>query len=1453
MASSKYKAYRKILYGEDDQLSKNNKKINNYKARLESSGVNPEKVTDTRNFIEKGLNLEKDQNVLFDLFELLNRPQQALFNAWEAGQEGNDVLEGAWKGLSGQKDTEFKNILKNYGMEDRKGKLDLVDALGFAGDVFLDPMDIIPLAGFSKFGDAINAGEGVIKASKNLKTGSDLVMSGIGKGIKGAAKLTDSGIEKALTKADEVKGVTNALTGETTKLKYLNPTAKKAANLMPVSKETGELVDNVVGRLQNYKQIKNDISDMFVVPDFLKKATKTQRAEDYRKDITRIKSAKDIKEVSNIIEDFAKKNGENFDDIARDLTLFAESHMNREINNKDLLKLAKSGKLVGYDEVVETLNEIVKKSIPENILDKNPQLFTVKVNPDTMKVELGKGFNVFNEFDTSGTTILNKRYTKEQLDRIDKINKRYLSDEGYRDLFDEILGNSWRKNPSDIVDDVGRKITKNQEVWGTTDGYNLYNEGDNDLSTIYHGERSPKPQYDELNYGKNERFAGKDSRSFSATGKNSGAVATQYAQGKGAKATVENAIDKNDVSLYEIYGRTKNPLTIDANGRVWTRINYKNTDAYNAYIKISNDDRRILEDLFAQSGYDANKFGELINQDEELVKRLKDIGVDVASEDLKVNPVSSSTTYNSTSNYTKSNNIDVSNLAKMILHDGRLTDRGMEEYFLNNESTTDYIIDSINKNKSVGRSSKDYDVVAINNVLDSSYEGTDYVNLNPENLKLVDNKTPINTNSLSDYAENMKPVKNGIIDILNKEVDLGLGTDLAGKYDFLTNDNYIPHTLTGIGKEIRPDLDKIIKSNPTYGNKNLLNSRTRLGSIEEINNDVREIINSIDESKLTPKLVEFKKSNAKFMEDNFISALTNKYVDPKVSIINNASQVSKANQILVRDTFGNADEMLKLKSQIKDAYDLGDPYEVKELTKKLNQLEDGSAIKFLSPTDKRIPKGYTRLTNAEITQITEKYNVMNKQLGIDGGFGDLTKTISKFGGDVAIDNSILEMFRIGSEDKSITGLGKLYSTYINTFRKWKTASFTFLLNNLVGNSSNLMLSGIGLDEQAKYGQTVLDIITKGENLSMARIAGKQLDDAGNRIADFWELYRSLGFDTSALELNEMPKEIKELFSGERKLSGFKDYMINGIPYFNNMMNNKMDMASRLTVMLKCLDDPKYMGRIGVDNIYDAISRVMFDPKMLTSWEKKYAKNIIPFYTYAKNNLMYHAINLGNNGSKYTKLVKSMQNLQRQATNNNEENLSDFIKNSLYIPIPGYDEKGNYTILRASLPFGQFVETVNDPLGEIANMLTPAIKAPIENLLNKELYSGRDIETFKGQKSTTIPFLTKKQEKMLSDFTGLDVPVKTVSRLVQGTLDSVKEGNNIVESIGQGLKSTVAMNGNINNDKLFKSYRDIDYLEDVIRQFKQSGNTIPTIAELKRANKNKTIAGLDALFNKYGIK
>lgn len=1172
MATDKYSEYKNILYGGNTTTSKNNKKINNYKARLEASGVDVDKATDKRNVVEKALNLKQDQNVLFDLFELLNRPQQALFGAWESGQQGKDVLQGALQGLTGNKETQFKDILKNYGMEDTKGKLDLVDVLGFAGDVVLDPMDLVPLAGYSKFSKALEGGEGLRKASKELKTGSDLVMQGVTQGIKGAVKGADKGIEKVLTKLDETKGVVDNVTGATTKLSYLNPTAKTATNLMPIDKATQQLADGVIGRLQEYKQIKNDLSNMFVVPEFVKSAFKTQRNEDYNKFKTTVETALSSDKYRQKITKYATEHGLDADQLMKDMVTFAESHMDRVVDNKRILQLAKEGKLPAYDEVVDALNEMVEQSVPKKILKSNPSLFEIGVDEKTGKVKLGKGFKVFNDIDTEGTVEIARRYNNEQLAHIAEINKQYIKDKSYRQLFDEVLGDVWKNN--------------------------------------------------------------------------------------------DNALD----------------------------------------FMMSTTKRKSKDKL------------------------LKDIGA----------------------------------------------------------SST---------------------------------------------------------------------INGGIIDEINSQVDKGLGTGLNEKYDILTNDSYIPHTLTAEGKSIREDLDNLMKTNPTRGNVSLLKSRTRLGSIDEINAEVTKTINELDQDVLNkyPNLLAFKKSNAKFMEDNILKAINNKYLDESNSIIKNAAQVNKANQILLKDTFGNAEQIIDTKDKIRKAYELGDNFEVKKLTKQLNELQDKSAVKFLTSTDNKIPKGYTRLSNKEITDITSKYDTLNKQLGIDGGFEDLTKSLKKYGGDVAIDDTILQMFRAGASNNTRTGLSKLYNTYINNFRKWKTASPTFLLNNLIGNSSNLSLSGISVDEQAKYGKTILDIMQNGEKYAMARLSGKTLDNYANGIADYWELYRSLGFDTSALQLNEMPKEIKELFTGERKLSGFKDYLVNGIPYFNNMMNNKMDMSARLVVMLKCLDDPSYMSKINVDNIYDAISKVMFDPQMLTSWEKKTAKNVIPFYTYAKNNLVYHATNIGDNGKKYYNLIKEIKGLQKLATDNNSDNLADYIKTSLYVPIPALDEKGNYIILRSSLPFGQFVETLDDPLSQFANMLSPTIKSPIENLLNKNLYTGRDIESFAGQKSTNIPLLTKKQEKLLADFTGLDVPLKNISRMAKGIGEGLGSGDNILQSIGRGLKNTVTISGNIDTDKMYKTYQDIDDLQELIKQYEQKGYNIASINELKKANNNGVVANINAIFNKYGIK
>ena len=266
------------------------KQINNLSTRMNAAGVDTSETEDTRNPIEKFLGLPEDQNFIFDIFELLNRPQQALFGAIDAAQTGGDVLGSAWENFKGDKETSFKKILTNAGMEDTEG-FDLTDVLGFTGDVLLDPLDLalIPVTGganvalqaadtagdvakgakavdtisdiakganaldnVSDVARGINAADNAMDVARGgikFKSANDLIFEGLGKGIKGAAKLADTGIEKALTKADELAGIT-----------YKTAGAKSAANL---GKTIAEGAERTVGKLETYKDIKDQIARAF--------------------------------------------------------------------------------------------------------------------------------------------------------------------------------------------------------------------------------------------------------------------------------------------------------------------------------------------------------------------------------------------------------------------------------------------------------------------------------------------------------------------------------------------------------------------------------------------------------------------------------------------------------------------------------------------------------------------------------------------------------------------------------------------------------------------------------------------------------------------------------------------------------------------------------------------------------------------------------------------------------------------------------------------------------------------------------------------------------------------------------------------------------------------------------------------------------------------------------------
>ena len=209
-----------------------------------------EEIRDKRNAVEKALNLTPDQNVIFDVFEILDRPQKALFAGMQSAIKGDNVLEGAADGLTGENKLTFKNVLGELGFDEEEF---ITKALGFAGDVFIDPLSVVKFGGATKaarlkvlddFHDAtlaVDSANEALKAytvSKNVldkdtlklldadlykaidaqnkafeayqglrknRTASEWIFTGAKTGIKKGATVVDGFTSTALGKIDEIK------------------------------------------------------------------------------------------------------------------------------------------------------------------------------------------------------------------------------------------------------------------------------------------------------------------------------------------------------------------------------------------------------------------------------------------------------------------------------------------------------------------------------------------------------------------------------------------------------------------------------------------------------------------------------------------------------------------------------------------------------------------------------------------------------------------------------------------------------------------------------------------------------------------------------------------------------------------------------------------------------------------------------------------------------------------------------------------------------------------------------------------------------------------------------------------------------------------------------------------------------------------------------------------------
>jgi hypothetical protein len=156
---------------------------------------------DDRNWLEKKLNTPQKTGLLGDVLDVISRGQYASANIAKTLSDNKndsltDVLSSGYRGLSGQDKTSYRDVLAQSGMEQGK----LRSALGFAGDVLLDPTTYLTL------GTGTAAKIGGKTAAKGL---GKVIPKALGKeaidkgGLKfmGASIIPGSVIEKGAEKA----------------------------------------------------------------------------------------------------------------------------------------------------------------------------------------------------------------------------------------------------------------------------------------------------------------------------------------------------------------------------------------------------------------------------------------------------------------------------------------------------------------------------------------------------------------------------------------------------------------------------------------------------------------------------------------------------------------------------------------------------------------------------------------------------------------------------------------------------------------------------------------------------------------------------------------------------------------------------------------------------------------------------------------------------------------------------------------------------------------------------------------------------------------------------------------------------------------------------------------------------------------------------------------------------
>lgn len=443
-----------------------------------------------------------------------------------------------------------------------------------------------------------------------------------------------------------------------------------------------------------------------------------------------------------------------------------------------------------------------------------------------------------------------------------------------------------------------------------------------------------------------------------------------------------------------------------------------------------------------------------------------------------------------------------------------------------------------------------------------------------------------------------------------------------------------------------------------------------------------------------------------------------------------------------------------------------------------------------------------------------------------------------------------------------TGFIRFYDKAMNAWKGVTLLTPGFHIKNFIGNATNMYLAGMNPLEVIKYTRdSWMEVARRRKVLNkVAKYGQKILEGNGDEAMALRKILDENAADFVASGLNASRRGVRDLgefrellqkrFKNKpellKKLDKLLEFNFEMAEMADDIQRNAMYKWAKAKALKKGLTGEAAEVAAG-----KTVREALFDYSASTPFEKNVMKRFAPFYTFMKNNLEFQLKNSMKNTGKYKRLLTSYKHWTENITEQDINELPDYMVENMWLPIPfeiNKDDKEAIEFLRTNMPVSDFVEFVDDPLRRGASTLTVPIKLTAELVLNQDLLTGAAIQEFPGQAPMmkegegALPFLRDEKgdvylvknkvfQKIVDDL-GLRGPRTVVLNTLFDAVDSLLGYNktNVVDSFRSILSkagiTSIKTKEELNLNML---YQQLEYLRNLKKLYEQTyGERLPAI-------------------------